>query len=188
MKKLLALASILVFSISYAQVSEFQKADARYDRKIKALYTKYPKANDERTKREWHLTEEKVTTYRNALEKIEEEQKKAIKETSASEMSKISKEAAYETGIASFRKLFNETLALSLANFASEPYKAVLSFVVDSKGNLYGAKVNNGKNEDINLFILAAFYRIKDQGKWKPAESNGQPVSSVVNFPVEFKT
>jgi len=186
MKKLLALAGILVFSISYAQVSEFQKADVRYDRKIKALYTKYPKANDERTKREWHLTEEKVTTYRNALEKIEEEQKKAIKETPTAGMSKISKEAVYETGIASFRKLFNDTLALSLANFASEPYKAALSFVVDSKGNLYGAKVN-GKNEDINLFILAAFYRIKDQGKWKPAESNGGPVPSIVNLPVEFK-
>lgn len=186
MKKLLALAGILMFSFSYAQVSEFQKADVRHDRKIKALYTKYPKANDERTKREWHLTEERVATYRNALEKIEEEQKKSIKETSTSGMSKISKEAVYETGIASFRKLFNETLALSLANFASEPYKAVLSFVVDSKGNLYGAKVN-GKNEDINLFILAAFYRIKDQGKWKPAESNGKPVSSVVNFPVNFK-
>ena len=184
MKKLLALAGILMFSFSYAQVSEFQKADVRYDRKIKALYTKYPKANDERTKREWHLTEERVATYRNALEKIEEEQKKLIKDTSV--MPKTSEEAAYETGIASFKKLFNETLALSLANFASEPYKAVLSFVVDSKGNLYGAKVN-GKNEDINLFILAAFYRSKDQGKWKPAESNGKTVSSVVNFPVDFK-
>lgn len=184
MKKLLALAVILIFSFSYAQISEFQKADVRYDRKIKALYTKYPKANDERTKREWHLTEERVATYRNALEKIEEEQKRTIKNTPV--MPKISKEAAYETGMASFRKLFNETLALSLANFASEPYKAVLSFVVDAKGNLYGAKVN-GKNEDINLFILAAFYRIKDQGKWKPAESNGKLVPSVVNFPVDFK-
>lgn len=184
MKKLLALAGILIFSFSYTQVSEFQKADVRYDRKIKALYTKYPKANDERTKREWHLTEERVATYRNALEKIEEEQKKTIKDTPVT--SKISKEAAYEAGIASFKKLFNETLTLSLANFASEPYKAVLSFVVDAKGNLYGAKVN-GKNEDINLFILAAFYRIKDQGKWKPAENNGKPVSSVVNFPVDFK-
>ena len=186
MKKLLALAGIFIFSISYAQVSEFQKADARYDRKIKALYTKYPKANDERTKREWHLTEEKVATYRNALEKIEEEQKKSIRETPTSGMSKISKEAVYETGTASFRKLFNETIALSLKNFASEPYKAVVSFTVDSKGNVYGAKVN-GKNEDINLFILAALYRIKDQGKWKPAESNGKPVASVVNIPVEVK-
>jgi hypothetical protein len=186
MKKLLALAGIFIFSISSAQVSEFQKADARYDRKIKALYTKYPKANDERTKREWHLTEERVATYRNALEKIEEEQKKTIKDIPSPVMPKISKEAAYEMGNASFRKLFNDTLARSLANFASEPYKAVLSFVVDAKGNLYGAKVT-GKNEDINLFILAAFYRIKDQGKWKPAENNGKPVSSVVNFPVDFK-
>jgi hypothetical protein len=44
-----------------------------------------------------------------------------------------------------------------------------MTFVVDSKGNALDAQVK-GNNEDVNAFIEAAFYRIKDKGKWKPAE------------------
>lgn len=187
MKKLSALVFVFIFSISYSQISEFQKADDRYSRKINALMKKYPKVNDERTKQEWLLAEQKITTYRNALEKIElDEKKKITKDIPPPAMPKITQEAAYETGIASFRNLFNETFLISFANYASEPYKATLTFVVDSNGDIYNARVK-GKNTDINTFILATFYRIKDKGKWKPAESIGQPVSSVVHFPVDIK-
>lgn len=187
MKKLSALVFVFIFSISYSQVSEFQKADDRYNRKINALMKKYPKVNDERTKQEWLLAEQKITAYKNALEKIElDEKKKTTKDIPSPAMPKITKEAAYETGIASFRNLFNETFRLSFANYASGPYKATITFVVDSKGTISNPRVN-GKNADINTFILATFYRIKDKGKWKPAESNGQPILSVVDFPVDFK-
>ncbi|KMQ66540.1 hypothetical protein ACM46_03140 [Chryseobacterium angstadtii] len=185
MKRLSALAFILVFAISGAQVSEFQKADSRYERKIKSLYKKYPKPNDERTKQEWLLTEEKISKYKDALEKISEEEKKMITDVPPPMAPKISKEAEYETGKASFQKLLNEAVDLSFLNFAVNPYKITLKFTVDSKGNVYRARVK-GNNEDVNAFIEAGFYRIKDKGKWKPAESGGRPVLSVVSLPLQL--
>ncbi len=185
MKKLSALALILIFSFSYAQVSEFQKADSRYERKIKSLYKKYPKPNDERTKQEWLLTEEKISAYKNALEKISEEEKKTTTDVPPPAAAKITKEAEYATGKASFQKLLNEAVDLTFLNFAANPYKITLKFTLDSKGNVYNARVK-GNNEDVNAFIEAAFYRIKDKGKWKPAESNGKPVLSVVSLPLQL--
>ncbi|PQA94630.1 hypothetical protein B0A69_09220 [Chryseobacterium shigense] len=185
MKKLSALAFILIFSFSSAQVSEFQKADSRYERKIKSLYRKYPKPNDERTKQEWLLTEEKISAYKNALDKISEEEKKMITDVPPPVAPKITKEAEYETGKASFQKLLNEAVDLTFLNFAVNPYKINLKFILDSKGNASHVKVK-GNNEDVNAFIEAAFYRIRDKGKWKPAESNGRPVLSVVNLPLQL--
>lgn len=185
MKKLSALAFILIFSFSSAQVSGFQKADSRYERKLKALYNKYPKPNDERTKQEWILTEEKISAYKNALEKISEEDKKAVTDVPPPMSPKITKEAEYETGKASFQKRLNEAIDLSFLNFAVNPYKITLKFTLDSKGYAYNAKVK-GNNEAVNAFIEAAFYRIRDKGKWKPAESNGKPVLSVVSLPLQL--
>ncbi|MBB6371389.1 hypothetical protein [Chryseobacterium shigense] len=185
MKRLSALAFILIFSISNAQVSEFQKADSKYERKIKSLYKKYPKPNDERTKQEWLLTEEKISAYQNALEKIAEEEKKMVTDVPPPITPKITKEAEYATGKATFQTLLNEAVDLSFLNFAVNPYKINLKFTLDSKGNVYNAKVK-GNNEAVNTFIEAAFYRIKDKGKWKPAESNGRPVLSVVNLPLQM--
>ncbi|AKK72599.1 hypothetical protein OK18_08125 [Chryseobacterium gallinarum] len=181
-KKLLALAFIITFVFGYAQVSEFQRADSRYDRKIKALYNKYPKPNDLRTKKEWLLTEEKISAYKNALDKVSAEEKKLIALDPPTK-SKITKEAEYDKGKTSFQKLLYEAVDLAFLNFSSDSYKATMTFVVDSKGNALDANVK-GNNEDINAFIEAAFYRIKNQGKWKPAESNGKPVSSTVSLPL----
>lgn len=185
MKRLSALACILIFAFSSAQVSEFQKADSRYERKIKSLYKKYPKPNDERTKQEWLLTEEKISSYKDALEKISEEDKKAITDVPPPSAPKITKEAEYETGKASFQKLLNEAVDLTFLNFAVNPYKITLKFILDSKGNAYDVKVK-GNNQDVNAFIEAGFYRIRDKGKWKPAESNGRPVLSVVTLPLQL--
>lgn len=98
---------------------------------------------------------------------------------------KITKEAAYETGKASFQKLLTEAVDLTFLNFAVNPYKINLKFTLDPKGNASQVKVK-GNNEDVNAFIEAAFYRIRDKGKWKPAESNGRPVLSVVNLPLQL--
>lgn len=185
MKRLSALACILVFAFSSAQVSEFQKADSRYERKVKSLYKKYPKPNDERTKQEWLLTEEKISAYKDALEKIAEEEKKTVTDVPPPMAPKITKEAEYEAGKAAFQKILNEAVDLSFLNFAVNPYKITLKFTLDSKGNVSNARVK-GNNEDVNAFIEAAFYRIKNKGRWKPAESNGRPVLSVVSLPLQL--
>lgn len=182
MKKLFALAFILTFAFGSAQVSEFQRADSRYERKKTALYNKYPKPNDLRTKKEWLLTEDKINAYKNALTKISEEEKKALA-SDPPVKTKLTKEAEYETGKATFLKSLYEAVNLDFLNYAADSYKATLSFVVDSKGNALNGKVK-GNNEDVNAFIEAAFYRIKEKGKWKPAESNGKPVSSTVTIPI----
>lgn len=185
MKKLSALAFILMFAFSSAQISGFEKADSRYERKLKALYNKYPKPNDERTKQEWILTEEKIAAYKNALVKISEEDKKAITDVPPPMAPKITKEAEYVSGKAAFQKLLNEAVDLSFLNFSVNPYKITLKFIVDSKGNVYEPKVK-GNNEAVNAFIEAAFYRIRDKGKWKPAESNGRPVLTIVSLPLQL--
>jgi hypothetical protein len=86
--------------------------------------------------------------------------------------SKVTKEAEYDQGKASFQKFLYEAVDLDFLNFSSDSYKATMTFVVDSKGNALDAQVK-GNNEDVNAFIEAAFYRIKDKGKWKPAEDKG---------------
>ncbi len=55
-----------------------------------------------------------------------------------------------------------DAVDLAFLNFASDSYKATLNFVVDSKGNALDAQVK-GNNEDVNAFIEAAFYRIKEK-------------------------
>lgn len=182
MKKLFALAFILTFAFGSAQISEFQRADSRYKRKKEALYNKYPKPNDLRTKKEWLLTEDKITSYKNALVKISEEEKKAVANDPPTK-AKVTKEAEYETGKTAFQKALYEAVDLDFLNYASDSYKATLSFVVDSKGNALNGQVK-GNNEDVNAFIEAAFYRIKEKGKWKPAENNGKPISSTVTIPI----
>ena len=185
MKRFSAFLFLLIFAASHAQVSAFQKADSRYDRKIKALYKKYPKPNDERTKQEWLLTEEKISTYENALEKISEEEKKTITDAPPPVAQKVTKEAEYEAGKAAFQKLLNAAVDLSFLNYPAGSYKATLRFAVDAKGNVFQPKVK-GNNEDVNTFIEAAFYKIKDKGKWKPAEENGKPVISAVVLPLNL--
>ncbi|WP_160138156.1 energy transducer TonB [Chryseobacterium sp. c4a] len=182
MKKLLALAFILSFAFGNAQISAFQKADSKYERKKTALYNKYPKPNDLRTKLEWLLTEDKITSYKNALDKIAEEDKKALANDPPVK-TKLAKDAEYEAGKTAFQKTLYDAVDLAFLNFASDSYKATLNFVVDSKGNALDAQVK-GNNEDVNAFIEAAFYRIKEKGKWKPAEVNGKPVSSTVSIPL----
>lgn len=182
MKKLLALAFILSFAFGNAQVSAFQKADSKYERKKQALYNKYPKPNDLRTKLEWLLTEDKITSYKNALEKISEDDQKVLANDPPVK-TKLTKEAEYEAGKAAFQKLLQGAVDLAFLNYASDSYKATISFIIDSKGNALEAQAK-GNNEDVNAFIEAAFYRIREKGKWKPAEVNGKPVSSTVSIPL----
>ncbi|CAM2813356.1 hypothetical protein DRF59_14935 [Chryseobacterium flavum] len=184
MKRLFALAFILIFVFGSAQISEFQKADSRYDRKKKALYKKYPKPNDLRTKQEWLLTEDKITSYKNALDKISTEEKQLIA-LDPPVKGKVTKDAEYDQGKASFQKLLYEATDLDFLNYVSDSYKATVSFVVDSKGNALDAQVK-GNNEDVNAFIEAAFYRIREKGKWRPAEEKGKPVSSTVILPLQL--
>lgn len=182
MKKVLASAFIFIFIFGSAQVSEFQRADSRYERKKTALYNKYPKPNDLRTKKEWLLTEDKIEAYKNALDKASAEDKKMIAADPPAK-SKVTKEAEYGQGKAAFQKFLYEAADLDFLNFSSETYKATITFVVDSKGNALDPNVK-GNNEDVNAFIEAAFYRIKDKGKWKPAEDKGKPVSTSVSIPL----
>ncbi|WP_454047915.1 hypothetical protein [Chryseobacterium sp. Marseille-Q8038] len=182
MKKVLASAFILTFILGSAQVSEFERADSRYERKKTALYNKYPKPNDLRTKKEWLLTEDKITAYKTALDKASLEDQKIITADPPTK-AKVSKEAEYDKGKAAFQKLLYEAVDLVFLNFSSDSYKATLNFVVDSKGNALNPNVK-GNNEDVNAFIEAAFYRIKDKGKWKPAEDKGKPVSSSISIPL----
>ncbi|MBP1166446.1 MULTISPECIES: hypothetical protein [unclassified Chryseobacterium] len=182
MKKVLASAFIFTFILGSAQVSEFERADSRYERKKTALYNKYPKPNDLRTKKEWLLTEDKITAYKTALDKASLEDQKMITADPPTK-AKVSKEAEYDKGKAAFQKLLYEAVDLVFLNFSSDSYKATLNFVVDSKGNALNPNVK-GNNEDVNAFIEAAFYRIKDKGKWKPAEDKGKPVSSSISIPL----
>nr|WP_315031643.1 hypothetical protein [uncultured Chryseobacterium sp.] len=182
MKKFLALVFILTFVFGNAQVSEFQRADSRYERKKTALYNKYPKPNDLRTKKEWLLTEDKINAYKSALEKISLEDKKMIAMDPPTK-AKLTKDAEYDQGKASFQKLLYGAVDLAFLNVSSETYKSTLNFIIDSKGNALDPQIK-GNNDDVNAFIQAAFYRIKDKGKWKPAEINGKPVSSTVSIPL----
>jgi ribosomal protein S6E (S10) len=182
MKKVLASAFIFTFIFGSAQISEFQRADSRYERKKAALYNKYPKPNDLKTKKEWLLTEDKIAAYKDALEKASIEDKKMIAADPPTK-GKVTKEAEYDKGKAAFQKLLYEAVDLDFFNFSSDAYKATITFVVDSKGNALDPNVK-GNNEDVNAFIEAAFYRIKDKGKWKPAEDKGKPVSSTVSIPL----
>ncbi|AZA81476.1 hypothetical protein C1637_02570 [Chryseobacterium lactis] len=185
MKKFLALAFIFGFVFSNAQVSEFQRADSRYERKKSALYSKYPKPNDLRTKKEWLLTEDKITSYKDALDKISLEDKKMISADPPTK-GKVTKEAEYQTGKPAFLASLYEAVDLAFFNSSSDSYKATLNFVVDSKGNALDAQIK-GNNDDLNAFIQAAFYRIKDKGKWKPAEISGKATSSAVSIPLLLK-
>lgn len=184
MKKFLALACIFTFILGSAQVSEFQRADSRYERKKNALYNKYPKPNDLRTKKEWLLTEDKISAYKDALDKASAEGQKMIA-LDPPVKSKLTKEAEYDQGRLSFLKFLYAAVDLDFLNFSSDAYKATMTFVVDSKGNALNPQVK-GNNEDVNAFIEAAFYRIKDKGKWKPAEDKGKPVSSTVTVPLQL--
>ncbi|MDR2234739.1 MAG: energy transducer TonB [Chryseobacterium sp.] len=186
MKRFSAFLFLLAFAVSHAQVSAFQKADSRYERKKKALYKKYPKPNNERTKQEWLLTEAKIATYENALKKISEEERKGLTDVPPPVGQKVSKEAEYEAGKAAFQKLLTEALDLSFLNFPASSYHTTLRFAVDAQGNAVQPKVK-GNNEDVNTFIEAAFYKIKDKGKWKPAEENGKPVISAVVMSFDLK-
>ncbi len=180
MQKVLASVFIFAFIFGGAQVSEFQRADSRYERKKTALYNKYPKPNDLRTKKEWLLTEDKITAYKTALDKASLEDQKMIA-ADPPVKTKLTKEAEYDKGKATFQKLIYEAVDLDFLNFSSDNYKATMTFVVDSKGNALYPQVK-GNNEDVNAFIEAAFYRIKEKGKWKPAEEKGKPVSSSVSI------
>ncbi|MGK6343480.1 hypothetical protein ACMGDK_14680 [Chryseobacterium sp. DT-3] len=182
MKRLLALVFIISFVFSQAQISEFDKADSRYERKKKALYKKYPKPNDLKTKQEWLLTEDKINTYKEALVKLSTEDQKLIAQDPPTK-GKLTREAEYEKGKASFQKLLYEAVDRTFFNNASDSYKATLSFVVNTKGDALDAHVK-GNNEDLNAFIEAAFYRIREKGRWKPGEHNGKPVSSTVSIPL----
>ncbi|MDR4955015.1 hypothetical protein REB14_22755 [Chryseobacterium sp. ES2] len=182
MKKVLASAFIFTFIFSSAQVSEFERADSRYERKKTALYNKYPKPNDLRTKKEWLLTEDKITAYKTALDKATLEDQKMITADPPTK-TKVTKDAEYDKGKTGFQKLLYEAVDLDFLNFSSDSYKATLTFVVDSKGNPLNPNVK-GNNEDVNAFIEAAFYRIKEKGKWKTAEDKGKPVSSNVTIPL----
>ena len=184
MKKLLALAFILTFVLGSAQISEFQRADSKYERKKTALYKKYPKPNDLRTKLEWLLTEDKIKTYQDALDKVSEEEKKMIAKDPPVK-TKVTKEAEYDKGKAAFQKQLSEAINLDFLGFYSDAYKVTLTFVVDSKGNALDPNVK-GSNEDVNSFIEAAFYRIRENGKWNPAEDKGKPVSSTVSLPMQL--
>lgn len=184
MKKVLASAFIFTFIFSSAQISEFQRADSRYERKKTALYNKYPKPNDLRTKKEWLLTEDKIAAYKDALDKASLDDKKMIA-ADPPVKTKVTKEAEYDKGKASFKKLLSEAVNLDFLNFLSDSYKVTISFVVDSKGNALDPGVK-GSNEDVNAFIEAAFYRIREKGKWNPAEDKGKPVSSNVSIPLTF--
>lgn len=184
MKKVLASAFIFTFIFGTAQVSEFQRADSRYERKKTALYNKYPKPNDLRTKKEWLLTEDKIAAYKETLDKASLDDKKMVA-ADPPVKTKVTKEAEYDKGKAAFQKQLSEAVNLDFLGFYSDSYKVTLAFVVDSKGNALDPNVK-GNNEDVNAFIEAAFYRIKEKGKWKPAEDKGKPVSSTVSLPLTF--
>lgn len=190
MKKFSVLIFLLSFIFGYCQVEEFQQADDVYNKKMKTLLKKSPKESPERYKQEKLLLDEKVLSYKKTLEKISVEEEKGITEYPPPSAPIITKEPKFEFGEEKFkavlRSVYNENILLLdiQQNFT---YDANLIFAVDSKGYVYDAKVK-GKNPTINTFILAAFHKIKNKGKWKPAEnSNGLPILYIYRSPVTIK-
>lgn len=189
MKKLSALFFVLFFVFSYSQVEEFQQADDIYNKKMKTLLKKFPKETIERLKQEKVLLDEKIISYKKTLEKINIEEQKGITEYPAPSVPPVTKQPEFELGESQFKALLFSASAdnISSLNYMSSPtYTARLTCAVDSKGYVYDVRVK-GKNSNINTFILAAFYRIKDKGKWKPAEINGQPTLYGFSYPITLK-
>lgn len=186
MKKLLVLFLLLSFVLGYSQVEEFQKADDVYNKKIKTLLKKFPKETVERYKQEQLILDEKVLSYNKTLEKISLEEQKGITEYPPPSNPPVTKQPEFELGEEQFKALLRSAYSENLTlldiqkNFS---YTARLIVAVDSKGYVYDAKVK-GKNAVISTFILAAFHKIKNKGKWKPAEANGRPMLYAFICPV----
>lgn len=191
MRKLLILFLSTAYSFVFSQISEFKKADDIYTKKINALIKKEPEETLDRIKKEKVILDEKLISYKLAIEKIQEEEKKNITEFPAPSVPKISKDIEFELGTKKLKDLlYSEYVAniSSLSNFISaNDYNVRLVCTVDSKGYVYDARVK-GKNQNINTFILAAFYKIKNKGTWKPAEVNGMPIlyAYALQIPIKF--
>ncbi len=188
MKQILVLFFLLCFFFGYSQVKEFKTADDLYNKKMKMLVKKSLKESVERSKQEKLLLEEKLASYRKTLEKISVEEQKGITEYPAPSVPPVTKKPEFELGEAQFKKLLSSAYSdnVSLLDYPGSTYLARLTCTVDSKGYVYDVRVN-GKNADINTFILAAFYRIKDKGKWKPAEIKGSPILYAFSYPITLK-
>lgn len=189
MKKISVLFFLISFLFGYSQVEEFEQADDIYNKKMKTLLKKFPKESIERFKQEKVLLDEKILSYKKTLEKINIEEQKGITEYPAPSVPPVTKRPEFELGDNEFKSLlrsaYNENILLLdiQENFT---YNANLIFAVDSKGYVYDAKVK-GKNSTINTFILAAFHKIKNKGKWKPAEINGRSMLYTYISPVTIK-
>lgn len=188
MKGISVLFCLLCFFFGYAQAEEFKTADDLYNKKMKMLVKKSPKESIERSKQEKLLLEEKLASYRKTIDKISAEEKKGITDYPAPSVPPVTKKPEFELGEAQFKKLLSSAYSdnISLLNYPGSTYLARLTCTVDSKGYVYDARVK-GKNANINTFILAAFYRIKDKGKWKPAEINGNPILYAFSYPITLK-
>ena len=188
MKRISVLFCLLCFFFGYAQAEEFKTADDLYNKKMKMLVKKSPKESVERSKQEKLLLEEKLASYRKTIEKITAEEKKGITEYPAPSVPPVTKKPEFELGESQFKKLLSSAYSdnVSLLDYPGSTYLARLTCTVDSKGYVYDVRVK-GKNADINTFIVAAFYRIKDKGKWKPAEINGSPILYGFSYPITLK-
>ncbi|MGE6394717.1 hypothetical protein [Chryseobacterium scophthalmum] len=190
MKKISVLFFLISFLFGYSQVEEFKTADDIYNKKMKTLLKKFPKETIERFKQEKVLLDEKILSYKKTLEKINIEEQKGITEYPAPSVPPVTKRPEFELGESQFKALLFSAYADNISslnyNISSPTYTARLTCAVDSKGYVYDVRVK-GKNANINTFILAAFYRIKDKGKWKPAEINGQPILYGFSYPITLK-
>lgn len=186
MKKISVLFFLLCFLFSYSQTDEFQKADEQYNKRMSSFLKKNPEKTTARLQQERIILEEKLVSYRSTLEKIRVEEQKLVTEVPAPSVPPVSKKPEFELGESKFKELLTSAYKDNIASLhytQNVLYSAKLSCAVDSKGYVYDVKVK-GKNADINTFILAAFYQIKDKGKWKPAEVNGHPILYVFSYPV----
>ncbi len=188
MKRISVLFFVMFFFFGYSQTEEFKTADDLYNKKMKMLVKKFPKESVERSKQEKLLLEEKLVSYRKTIEKITAEEKKGITEYPAPSVPPVTKKPEFELGEAQFKKLLSSAYSdnVSLLDYPGSTYLARLTCTVDSKGYVYDVRVK-GKNADINTFIVAAFYRIKDKGKWKPAEIHGNPILYGFLYPITLK-
>jgi len=188
MKRISVLFFVMFFFFGYSQTEEFKTADDLYNKKMKMLVKKSPKESVERSEQEKLLLEEKLASYRKTLEKISVEEQKGITEYPAPAVPPVTKKPEFELGEAQFKKLLSSAYSdnISLLNYPGSTYLARLTCTVDSKGYVYDARVK-GKNPNINTFILAALYIIKDKGKWKPAEIKGSPILYAFSYPITLK-
>ncbi|GGP03300.1 hypothetical protein GCM10010992_11150 [Cloacibacterium rupense] len=182
MKKLFSFFITLISVFVFSQFAEIKKIDKKFEQKYSEIRKKYKKVhNAEREKEEAKLYEEQAIEYENAIAEFQKNEEKIDVKTLSTD--NWSKPINFEGGIGAFRKLFAENFDISILSGNSGTVKSEVKFIVDEKGNVLNISAN-GSDKFFNQIAVLTMFRIKDKGKWTPAEIDGKPVKSAFRFPI----